>query len=331
MGWAIFCAICGGPFSSEVDIDPESTDECYRGEVLRDFNLEWLDDLCALGINPDAPGDDKSFLTGIGDAYDYGVVEVAMGDVQNNAPMIAYHDHAGIGASHEPHVFPFHPICYKDILQRCIRQGKSKQIRRDVLFDVFEDLNGGRYARLQLIYGEPEPPAEQVWYSNKGQEVLVANPVKIPQLDADLDIIMKSQDKKAGQDQNPQGEDVFNRLPPDLRHEVFKLLPVGAILALKAASWVMHTAALPREFWKDRLRSEMPWLWEIHDFDLFESQELEDKASKLLLNIPVKSQYASKNDDYILGLANRRRIWGVCEQIQSRYLEKLKDISTTTV
>lgn len=156
---------------------------------------------------------------------------------------------------------------------------------------------------------------------------MVVNPVKIPQLDADFDFIMKSQDKKAGQDQNPQGEDVFNRLPPELRHEVFKLLPAGSILALKAASWVMHTTTLPREFWKHRLRSEMPWLWEIHDLDVFESQELEAKASKLLLDISVKSQYTSKNDDYILGLANRRRIWGVCEQIQCRYLEKLKDIS----
>lgn len=138
---------------------------------------------------------------------------------------------------------------------------------------------------------------------------------------------MKSQDKKAGQDQNPRGKDVFNSLPPELRHEVFKLLPAGSILALKAASWAMHTTTLPREFWKHRLRSEMPWLWEIHDLDVFESQELEDKASKLLLDIQVKSQYTSKNDDYILGLANRRRIWGVCEQIQSLYFRNLKDIS----
>lgn len=156
---------------------------------------------------------------------------------------------------------------------------------------------------------------------------MVANPVKIPQLDAYFDTIMKSQDYKAGQDQNPQGKDVFNRLPTELRHEIFKLLSAGSLLALKAASWVMHTTTLPRESWKHKLRSEMPWLWEIHDFDVFESQELEGKASKLLLDIPVKSQYTSENDDYILGLANRRRIWGVCEQIQSCYFEKLKNIS----
>lgn len=140
---------------------------------------------------------------------------------------------------------------------------------------------------------------------------------------------MKSLDKKAEQDQNPQGEDIFNKLSPELRHEVFKLLPAGSILALKAASLAMHTTTLSRELWKHRLRSEIPWLWEIHDIDVFQSQELEDKTSKLLLDIQEKSQYTSKNDGYIFGLANRRRIWGVCEQIQSRYLEKLKNISNT--
>lgn len=151
--------------------------------------------------------------------------------------------------------------------------------------------------------------------------------MEILQLEADFDIIINSQDQKAGESQNPQGEDVFNRLPLELRHEVFKLLPADAILALKAATWVMHTTALSRECWKQILRSEMPWFWEIREFDFSESQDLEAKASKLLLDLMAKSQYTSKHDDYILGLANRRRIWGVCEQIRSLYLEKLKDIS----
>lgn len=59
-GWEIYCAICGGTFCSEVDMDPEGTDkDYYRYEVLRDCNLEWLDRVCALGINHDARGNDK--------------------------------------------------------------------------------------------------------------------------------------------------------------------------------------------------------------------------------------------------------------------------------
>jgi hypothetical protein len=157
----------------------------------------------------------------------------------------------------------------------------------------------------------------------------VVNPVRIPQLDSDLDVIMKSLEKKGSPHQNSQSEDIFNVLPIELRHEVFRHLSAESILAVKAASLAMHTTTLPYGLWTHRLRSEMPWLWEIHDIDVFQSQESEGNASKLLLDIQTKSQYTSENDDYILGLANRRRIWGVCEQIRSRYLEKLKAISNT--
>lgn len=64
-GWEVFCAICGGPFSSQMDMDAESTDEnCYRYEVLKDSELEWLDELCALGVNQSASGTDKCVLVG---------------------------------------------------------------------------------------------------------------------------------------------------------------------------------------------------------------------------------------------------------------------------
>lgn len=149
------------------------------------------------------------------------------------------------------------------------------------------------------------------------------NPVIIPQIDAVLDLIKQSLNQKASLSQPPQREDIFDKLPHELRHEIFKLLPAGSILALKAASWAMHTTKLSRDFWRNKLRAETPWLWEIHDMDVFHSQESEDRASELLLDIQKKSTYTSENDDYILGLANRRRIWGVCEQIKTRYWEGL--------
>ena len=60
-GWEIYCAICGGTFSSHVDMDPEGTDEdCYRYDLLQECNLEWLNEVCGLGVNPDARGNEKS-------------------------------------------------------------------------------------------------------------------------------------------------------------------------------------------------------------------------------------------------------------------------------
>lgn len=147
--------------------------------------------------------------------------------------------------------------------------------------------------------------------------------MQITQIDADLEHIKQSICEKAGPNQNPRGEDIFDKLPQELRYEVLQLLPIGSVLAVKAASLAMHMTALSRDLWRDRLRVEIPWLWEIHDIDLFHSQESEGRASKLLLDIEKNSRYTAGNDDYILGLANRRRIWGVCEQIRTRYLDGL--------
>lgn len=149
----------------------------------------------------------------------------------------------------------------------------------------------------------------------------------IPQIDADLDFIKQSLSQKRRPSQPPQREDIFDKLSHELRHEIFKLLPAASILALKAASWPMHITTFSRDLWRARLTSEVPWLWEIHDIDVFCSQESENKASKLLLDIQKKSAYTSENDDYILGIANRRRIWGVCDQIRARYLEGFACIS----
>ena len=45
-------------------MDCEGTDErAYRFEILKDCNLEWLDELRALGMNPGATGSDKFVVT----------------------------------------------------------------------------------------------------------------------------------------------------------------------------------------------------------------------------------------------------------------------------
>lgn len=59
-GWDIYYAICGGPFSSQVEMDPEGTEEdSYRYDVLKHCDLGCVDGLCALGVNPDGGEIDK--------------------------------------------------------------------------------------------------------------------------------------------------------------------------------------------------------------------------------------------------------------------------------
>ncbi|RAH67272.1 uncharacterized protein BO66DRAFT_329571 [Aspergillus aculeatinus CBS 121060] len=336
--WDIYCAICGAPFSSRVDIDPKGTKQNhYRYEILKNSSLKWLDEVRALGINADSPATDRSYLTGLGCYSDMGCIDVAIGndpnlvmerpdlEPQEEINLVAYQDYNDEEA---PHVFPFHSICYEDILLRCVWK-VSRQLQRQVLFNAFKALHDWGHVRLNVDYGAPSPPEEQYWEANKGEEVLVVNPVKIPELYAHLGRITKYRgmsDKTAAK-AGPRQHEVFSRLPIELRHEIFRALPVGSILSLKAASAVMHATPLPARVWRRKLECEVPWLWELADCDVFQSQEVESQASELLLNIDCRSRYAAENDDYVFGLANRRRIWGVCEQIRSKYLELLEGVS----
>ncbi|PYI35974.1 hypothetical protein BP00DRAFT_333387 [Aspergillus indologenus CBS 114.80] len=331
--WDIYCAICGAPFSSRVDIDTEGTEgNRYRYEILKNSSLKWLDEVRALGLNADSPATDKSYLTGLGYYSGMGCIDAAIGNVSGvdlPRPALKHtHRYQDYNDEEAPHVFPFHSICYEEILLRCLWK-VSRQLQREVLFNAFEALHDEGYVRLNVDYGAPNPPEEQYWEANKGEEVLMVNPVKIPELDAQLSQIAKFRGKgnesmaKAG----PPRQDIFSRLPIELRHEIFRALPAGSILSVKAASAVMHATLLTARLWRRKLECEVPWLWELADYNVFQSQEAESRASELLLNIDYKSRYTSENDDYVFGLANRRRIWGVCEQIRSKYLELLEGAS----
>jgi hypothetical protein len=156
----------------------------------------------------------------------------------------------------------------------------------------------------------------------------VTNPVKITQLTGYLDELQNivSEGTDTSQIQKIQkNRDIFDTLPYELQLQLFNLLPVSSVLALKAASWSMHTTTLPNGNWKARLETELPWLSEIQNIDPFKSQELEAKLSKIVAELEEKSKYKKGRVNYIPGLANRRRIWNVCENIKSLYHDKLAE------
>ncbi|KAF7588703.1 hypothetical protein BBP40_005303 [Aspergillus hancockii] len=334
-GFDVYCAICGSTFRSGVSIDSDDeTDFTYSGDVLGDNDLEWLNTLCALGLNPTAPGQRKAFLTGQGHYDDANAIYAFPGEDTNmpidpdrEAPYYFYTYSDWIGDQEERPTFPFHKLCYHEILVRCF---KNEIINRDVLYALCEELvdDGFSTQALTLDYGDPTPLNEQYWICTRGQELLVTNPVKITQLARYLDELhdIANDEKDTPHTQTVQeGYDIFDTLPCELRHRIFDLLPLPSVLALKAASWSMHTTALPRGNWERRLETDFPWLWEIHNIDPFKSQELEARLSRIVAELEEKSKYGKERVDYILGLANRRRIWNVCESIKSLYHDKLAE------
>jgi len=155
----------------------------------------------------------------------------------------------------------------------------------------------------------------------------VTHPVNIPQLAVHLESIpelLVDEEKKGSESTTVQDRyDIFDKLPFELCQNIFNLLPIASVLAIKAASYSMH--ACPYESWKQKLETDMPWLWEVHDIDPFKSQAMEARLSKMFEEIEKKSRYNKETVDYIPGLVNRRRIWGVCEEIRSLYHDKLAE------
>ncbi|THC95119.1 hypothetical protein EYZ11_005403 [Aspergillus tanneri] len=178
-GFDVYCAICGSTFRSNVSIDSDDeTDYTYSGDVIGDSDLEWLNTLCALGLNPDVPGERKSFLTGQGSYDDANAIHAYPGEDQNvpinpdrEPPYYFYTYWDWIGDQVERPVFPFHELCYKEILLRCF---KNEEINGDVLYSLCKELVDDEFTikSLLLNYGDPMPPYEQYWECRKGEEVI---------------------------------------------------------------------------------------------------------------------------------------------------------------
>ncbi|KAE8326302.1 hypothetical protein BDV39DRAFT_206194 [Aspergillus sergii] len=332
MGFHVYCAVCGSTFSGRgwISIDSDDDADCtYRGEVIGDSDLSWLEHVRALGLNPHVAAERKSFLTGEGYHDDADAIYAYAGqdpnvptDPDEEPPYFfcAYWDY--MGNHKDKPVFPFHKACYEEILLRCF---KDEIFNGDILYSLFEELvHENAYRVLLLDYGEPIPLRDQYWESRKGEELLVTNPVEIPRLSKYLDelqVMVKDEMDTSRTPKMPVGPDIFDTLPQELRVQIFDLLPIASVLALKAASWSMHTVHLPRR----SLETDLPWLWEIHDINPFRSQKLEARLSKVIAELEEQGQYTKETVDYIPGLVNRKRIWMVCENIKDLYHNKVAE------
>lgn len=143
--------------------------------------------------------------------------------------------------------------------------------------------------------------------------------------------------------------DPFRILSQDLIFRITHFLPVNDILALSTASWPFLVGTSSNSLWKSLLHREMPWAADKID-ELMESTfEIDSKDKKenqgLLTSKEDQESCKSKATsvdykrlmlwlDHVvkpnLGvgapwvyLANRRRIWRVCQIIANKYWEEL--------
>lgn len=136
-------------------------------------------------------------------------------------------------------------------------------------------------------------------------------------------------DKRKLQDSQPRKtihiqQDPFCKLPPELILHTTTYMEGLDILALRKASLSFRNTTSDSKFWKSLLQREQKWLWDsIFDPRFWESSERPQSQSvdwkKLYTLLEKSTGYSYGLKGEMMALANRRRIWKVCERIGEVY------------
>lgn len=122
------------------------------------------------------------------------------------------------------------------------------------------------------------------------------------------------------QEPSPGCHDPFNKLPTEILWNVAGHLPVGPLKSLAAASPFFRRATRGNAFWKSYFQREMAWAWDVLAAVTAQTEPAKIDYERLCLWLDKIStpQFGARGP--FLGLANRRRIWSVCQEIANQYL-----------
>jgi len=122
--------------------------------------------------------------------------------------------------------------------------------------------------------------------------------------------------------------DPFSRLPLELVTMIYHRLPQEALVKAILTSRSLGRVRTCNWFWRQRLKLDMPWAWELHELE----KDIDWYRAYILLAQEVKDPFRSS----IPALANRKRVWSACDQVLSLYrgylqANTLSDIEDDTV
>ncbi|KAH6983919.1 hypothetical protein EDB80DRAFT_783222 [Ilyonectria destructans] len=295
----------------------------YDPELVNENSIAWLFQVRCLGFNCLSAGNSRAFISGPGSYEDAGSLEVELGDDPNQpqSPTM-FNCYEAIEQGIEA-VFPLHDCCL-ELLTECLTGAKDVSgLDKDVLYEAMFRLSGGYATSLSLDYGAISGQ-DQCWESISGEEFSVSHPLQPNDFIHALSTAIVS-----GLFTTPSGstlprhnhmvQDPFSRLSPELLYSVLDYLPGKSLLALITASCPAFLVTNSNDFWKQYLY-RIPWNWEFRDM-LDETGIVSVDYKRLYLWLEAKTTPVSGVDVLFMSIANRRRIWGVCEQIKGHCLK----------
>ncbi|KAH8816977.1 hypothetical protein F5884DRAFT_830110 [Xylogone sp. PMI_703] len=244
-------------------------------------------------------------------------------------------------------VFPFHWCCYEflalaftgerpaytrwgggDDLLNIIPLISTTllHIEKDILYNVFKELSESYAPRLCLDFDDPVPPCEEIWWSKEGEEIFVSNPSISGYLLNHTNTILTGTDFKPPSlyDELPRKVtfDAFDKLPYDVIDRICSYLPPRAIVNLIMASKKFYTDLRHNgDFWKQCIKRTMPWFFEL--LTLLEKPDSMEGKDPMGLFVWADRETMPRTfmSGPFMAIANRRRIWGMCEKLRDRRVQ----------
>lgn len=214
---------------------------------------------------------------------------------------------------------PFHETCFTLF-------GKSLAPRHvDVvtLYEAFKSLSG-ESPWLDMDYGSVKDMLEQYWWGAKGAEEFVFHPVSIPWLQeyyASLPAKKHSGKPRAAlRSPANSNQDPLSHLNLELISQIMYHADVKDVQNFRLASRFAAQIALDDAFWKRRLLKDMPWLFDFPVNPVSKGAPAPIGWAEVYRELFRRSDTA--HADRVLGLVNRRRIWGLCNTISEVYMSK---------
>jgi hypothetical protein len=223
--------------------------------------------------------------------------------------------------------FPIHEACFK-LFTKHVATGERRKVDKDVLYAVMCQKTGEMGKSLELNYGNIEGP-DQFWESMAGDEWTVADPATKPGIEEVVKSMLPA--KLFDSPSTPELDlahkvrhDPLTVLPYDVLHNIFGQLSIKDTISLMKASWHTFDSTRDQSFWRLMIRVHIvPFFWELDSLlkDTKFPNTFDWKGTFQWLNEITQGTFAMEGP--LMSIANRRRIWEVCQQLAPSYHKKL--------
>ncbi|KAI7165458.1 hypothetical protein KC352_g26209, partial [Hortaea werneckii] len=353
-GWDYYCFLCNAGFDvylddlddgqndGHPDLDAVQPDRPNMRQLfpreLVEPRLQWLTKFRTIGVNRKTVGIKQCYLSGPATSAVYGDASIQFGDHPNaqgrgeNFPGNVTCYMSADGGENDGDL-PIHESCLIVLSEAFAQAQGIKQhwtvdwsnvavpFDLDTLFTALAPLRQPYQSFLNLAHEwEPDQYFDLDWDRMLHYLDPLESDDKDVQAEAGRAVPLGPHPACEEVSQNRwRPGDWFQNLPEELTVAIADILPEKDLVSMMLASRAAYGATRSQSFWKRRLQQDAPWYWEAFSTSspsVINSYEKEYQKVMMQARRPVE---LAKRNQHVPGLANRRRIWEVSQQVLEMY------------